>query len=203
MKGSEGRGASQSRKTAETDISMSINLDGKGEWKFDTGIPFFEHMLSHLSKHGLIDMDLQLKGDLEIDCHHSVEDTAIVLGNLIREAAGEKRGINRYGHFTLPMDEVLVTAAVDLSGRYHFAYSGPDIINEGKFGIYDAELTLEFLRKFAMHLRMNLHVVVHHGENRHHIHEGIFKALGRAMRMALETDPRRGDDYASTKGVLE
>ena len=197
------RTASLSRKTAETDISMELNLDGTGKADLSAGIPFFEHMLDHVCRHGLLDMQLQLQGDLEIDCHHSVEDAAIVFGRLLREALGDKAGIFRYGHFTLPMDEVLVGVAVDLGGRYHFSSRGSDVINEGKFGIYDAELTLEFLRKLAMNAAMNLHVVLHTGENRHHIHEGIFKALGRALRMAVQIDPGRSGQIASTKGLLE
>ncbi|MEQ9365814.1 MAG: imidazoleglycerol-phosphate dehydratase HisB [Leptospirales bacterium] len=199
----EPRTAEYARKTSETDIRMSINLDGDGRYELDTQIPFFDHMLSHISKHGLIDLDLLLRGDLEIDGHHSVEDTAIVFGTLVRQAVGNKAGIRRYGHFTLTMDEVLTTVAVDLGGRFNFTYKGPDAINVGKFNVYDAELSLEFLQKFAMNAAMNLHVNVHYGENRHHIHESVFKALGRALRMAVEFDPRMGDTIASTKGVLE
>ncbi len=182
---------------------MEIYLDGTGIYELNTGVPFFDHMLSHISKHGLIDIDLQLKGDLEIDAHHSVEDTAIVFGTLLREAIGNKAGINRYGHFTLTMDEVLTTVAIDLGGRFNFTYTGPESIKVGKFNVYDAELTNEFLQKFAMNAAMNLHVQVHYGDNRHHIHESVFKALGRALRMALEYDPRMGDRIASTKGMLE
>lgn len=191
------------RKTHETDISMDINLDGQGKSVFDTEIPFFDHMLDHISRHGLIDINLKLRGDTGIDCHHSVEDTAIVFGGLVHSALGDKKGIRRYGHFTLPMDEVLTTVAVDFGGRFHFAYKGPESVNEGKFGVYDAELTLEFLRKFAMNARMNLHVAVHYGENRHHIHESIFKAVGRALRMAVEIDERMAGEVPSTKGLLE
>ncbi len=197
------REAESSRKTNETDIQMRINLDGEGKYNFDTPIPFFEHMLSHIVKQGILDMNLKLRGDIGIDCHHSVEDTAILFGNLLRQALGTKTGIYRYGHFTLPMDEVLATVALDLSGRFSFIYHGPSTVKDGKFGIYDAELSLEFLQKFAMHAAMNLHVKVHYGENRHHIHEAIFKALGHSLRMALAWDLRRGETVASTKGVLE
>ena len=190
------------RKTAETEISLRINLDGSGRCSSNTDIPFFDHMLNHISRHGLIDIDLNLKGDIEIDCHHSVEDTALVFGQLINEALGEKRGINRYGHFTLPMDEVLTTVALDLGGRFSFKYSGPDSIKTGRFGIYDAELTLEFLEKFAMQSRMNLHVNIQYGENRHHLHESIFKALGRALKMAVAVDDRLQGSIPSTKEVL-
>lgn len=189
------------RKTNETYIKIKINLDGEGNYKFDTEIPFFEHMLSHLSKHSGIDIDLFLRGDLEIDCHHSIEDTGIVLGRLLSETLGDKKGIFRYGHFTLPMDEVLTTVAIDLSGRYHFKYTGPDLSTMGKFGIYDSELTLEFLEKFAMNAKMNLHVIVHYGKNRHHIHESIFKALGKSLKMAIQILDK--NTIPSTKGLLE
>lgn len=191
------------RKTSETDIRMVIGLDGSGKTNFDTEIPFFEHMLSHIAKHGLIDIDLYLRGDLKIDGHHSVEDTAILFGRLMHDSLGDKKGIRRYGHFTLTMDETLTTVAVDLGGRFNFTYKGPDAINVGKFGVYDAELSLEFLQKFAMNAKMNLHVLIHYGENRHHLHESVFKALGRALRMAVEFDPRAGDAVPSTKGMLE
>lgn len=181
---------------------MAIDLDGAGKGVFDTQIPFFDHMLDHVSRHGLVDINLHLRGDLGIDCHHSVEDTAIVFGGLVAQALGDKKGIRRYGHFTLTMDEVLVTVAVDLGGRFNFTYRGPSLAEHGKFGIYDAELTVEFLQKFAMHAKMNLHVLVHYGENRHHIHEAIFKAFGRALRMAVEPDVRQ-TGVPSTKGMLE
>ena len=194
--------AQNHRKTKETDIQMSIDIDGTGKYELKTDIPFFEHMLSHISKQSLIDIELKLKGDIGIDCHHSVEDTAIVFGNLIKESIGDKSGIHRYGHFTLPMDEVMVTVALDLSGRFSFVYKGSSEIKEGKFGIYDAELSLEFLQKLAMNASMNLHVHLHYGENRHHMHEAIFKCLGHALRMAICYDARRGDDIPSTKGSL-
>ncbi|MCB1156380.1 MAG: imidazoleglycerol-phosphate dehydratase HisB [Leptospiraceae bacterium] len=189
------------RKTSETDIRLKLNLRGTGKYSFDTEIPFFEHMLSHISKHGLIDLELHLRGDIGIDCHHSVEDTAILLGEMIHKSLGDKKGIFRYGHFTLPMDETLTTVALDFGGRYAFRYTGP--VLEGKFGIYDAELSLEFLQKLAMNARMNLHVLVHYGENRHHIHESIFKCLGKAIRMAVAIDSQNAEHIPSTKGVLE
>ncbi len=191
----------QTRKTAETEIHLDLNIRGSGIYKFDTKIPFFEHMLSHISKHGLIDIDLYLRGDIEIDCHHSVEDTAILMGNLIHTQLGDKKGIYRYGHFTLTMDEVLTTVALDFGGRYYFKYTGPEL--NGKFGIYDAELTLEFLQKLALNAKMNLHVLVHYGQNRHHIHESIFKALGKAMRMGFAHDVQNINSIPSTKGLLE
>lgn len=191
----------QIRKTTETEIHLDLNIRGSGIYQFDTQIPFFEHMLSHISKHGLIDMNLYLRGDIEIDCHHSVEDTAILMGNMIHNQLGDKKGIHRYGHFTLTMDEVLTTVAIDFGGRYYFKYTGPDL--DGKFGIYDAELTLEFLQKLALNAKMNLHVLVHYGQNRHHIHESIFKALGKAMRMGLSHDVQNINSIPSTKGLLE
>ncbi len=192
--------AQTERKTNETYIKLKINLDGSGNYKFDTEIPFFEHMLSHISKHSGIDIDLFLRGDIEIDCHHSVEDTAIVFGKLFYEALGDKKNIFRYGSFTLPMDETLTTVAIDLSGRFFFKYLGPDLSKMGRFGIYDSELTYEFLQKFAMHARINLHVIVHYGKNRHHIHESIFKALGKSIRIAIQSDHL---GMPSTKGILE
>ncbi|RME90927.1 MAG: imidazoleglycerol-phosphate dehydratase HisB [Candidatus Hydrogenedentota bacterium] len=190
------------RVTKETNIQIKVNLDGEGRLKGEIPIPFFEHMLSHLAKYSLFDIDLYLKGDLEIDCHHSVEDTAIVLGQAIVQALGNKEGIFRYGQRILPMDETLTTVAIDLSGRPYFHYKGPDLISMGKFGIYDSELTLEFLHKLSIHAKMNLHVLVHEGENRHHIHESIFKALGFAFREAVAIDEKRKNQIPSTKGSL-
>ncbi|ASV08831.1 imidazoleglycerol-phosphate dehydratase [Leptospira interrogans serovar Canicola] len=189
------------RKTSETEIKLEMNLRGTGQYQFDTEIPFYEHMLSHISKHGLIDLNLWLRGDIEIDCHHSVEDTAILMGTTIHKQLGDKAGIFRYGHFTLTMDEVLTTVAVDLGGRYFLKYTGPELT--GKFGIYDAELSLEFLQKLALNAKMNLHVVVHYGDNKHHVHESIFKALGKALRMAIAQDSAAAGAIPSTKGVLE
>lgn len=192
-----------SRKTKETEIDMRINLDGQGKYEFETPIPFFEHMLSHICKQAMIDMRLKLQGDIGIDCHHSVEDTAIALGRLLAQALKDKTGIFRYGHFTLAMDEVLATVALDLSGRFAFVYRGSEKIKTGRFGIYDAELSLEFLQKFAMFAGMNLHIQLHYGDNRHHIHEAVFKGLGCALRRAVSYDLRRGTELASTKGLLD
>ena len=177
MKNYKTRTASLSRKTKETSVKLSINLDGSGELTGKIPIPFFEHMLSHLSKYSLFDISLDLKGDIQIDCHHSVEDTAIVLGTAISQAIGDKQGIHRYGFFTLPMDEVLTTVALDFSGRPFFKYQGPDLVSMGKFGIFDSELTFEFLHKLSIHTKINLHTVVHYGHNRHHIHESILRHL--------------------------
>lgn len=190
------------RVTNETKIRLELNLDGEGVLKGSNPIPFFDHMLSHLMKYSLFNCDLALEGDLEIDGHHSVEDTAIVLGNAIQKALGNKKGIFRYGQRILPMDETLTTVAIDLSGRPYFRYDGPDLVSMGKFGNYDSELTLEFLHKLSIHAAMNLHVVVHNGENRHHIHESIFKALGFAFREAVALDSGRGNQIPSTKGTL-
>ena len=190
------------RVTKETDIALTLNLDGSGILSGSNPIPFFEHMLSHLAKYSLMDIHCDLKGDLQIDCHHSVEDVAIVLGQAIQQALLEKKGIYRYGSFTLPMDETLTTVAVDLSGRPYFKYTGDDLINVSKFGIYDSELTLEFLHKLSIHAAMNLHVVLHYGSNRHHIHESIFKALGFALRAAITIDEKRNNEIPSTKGIL-
>lgn len=191
----------RSRKTSETDIQLKLELRGSGQYQLDTEIPFFEHMLSHISKQSQIDMKLYLRGDIGIDCHHSVEDVGILMGSMLHEMLGDKKGINRYGHFTLPMDEVLTTVAIDLGGRHHFKYTGQKL--KGKFGIYDAELTLEFLQKFAMNTKMNLHVLVHYGENQHHIHESIFKCLGKALKMAIDINPNAKEQIPSTKGILE
>ncbi len=197
------RTATLARTTKETQISMELNLDGAGRGGFDLEIPFFQHMLDHLVKHSGFDLKLHLRGDHEVDCHHSVEDTGLVLGSLLHQAIGDRAGMSRYGHFTLPMDEVLTTVAVDLGGRFQFVCTGADHARAGKFGIYDAELSFEFLEKFAMNARMNLHVMVHYGRNLHHIHESIFKALGRALRQAVAMDPIMGNEVPSTKGVLE
>ena len=190
-----------SRKTKETEIKLEICLDGKGKLNAQLPIPFFEHMLSHFSKYSLIDINLKLNGDIGIDCHHSVEDTAIVLGQALKGALGDKKKIFRFGFFTLPMDETLCNVVVDLSGRPYFDYKGPDLVGMGKFGIYDSELTLEFLHKLSIHTAMNLHVKVEYGKNRHHIHEAIFKALGWAMRKAIAIDPAR-EGIPSTKGSI-
>lgn len=196
------RTAQIDRKTNETSISLSLNLDGQASMSGENPIPFFEHMLGHIVKYSMFDLELSLKGDIEIDCHHSVEDTAIVFGQALQQSLGNKAGIFRYGSFTLPMDEVLTTVTLDLSGRPYFKYTGEALKPMGKFGIYDSELTLEFLHKLSIHAAMNLHVQVHYGENRHHIHESIFKALGFALRQAVAIDARRANEIPSTKGSL-
>lgn len=198
----ENREAHITRETKETQIDLNLQLDGSGNLSGEIPIPFFEHMLDHLTRYSLFDLHLSLKGDLGIDCHHSVEDTAIVLGDALHQALGDKAGIVRYGSMTLPMDETLVTVAIDLSGRPYYRYSGTDLVGMGKFGIYDSELTDEFFHKLSIHAKANIHVVVHHGQNRHHIHEAIFKATGFALRQAVSYDPRRKNQIPSTKGVL-
>ncbi len=196
------RTAEIARDTKETSIKVRVDLDGKGELSGSNPLPFFEHMLDHLVRYSMIDMLFEIKGDLEIDAHHTVEDTAICLGEAITRALGEKRGIRRFGSAMLPMDEVLAMAAVDLSGRPYFHYDGPNLGQMPALGGYDSELTQEFLQKLAVHARMNLHVRILEGQNRHHIHEAIFKALGIALRNAVEPDPRRGEEIPSTKGTI-
>ncbi len=193
------RTATIHRVTAETDIKLSVDLDGRGIARIQTGIGFFEHMLAQLAKHGAMDLTVEATGDLHVDYHHTVEDVGICLGLALREALGSKEGIRRYGHFTLPMEEVLVTAAVDLSGRPFF-YLQADFPSE-KIGEFPTELVADFWYAVAAHLPCNLHILVPYGRNSHHIAEGIFKAVARALRQAVEPDPRIGD-LPSTKGVL-
>ncbi|MDH4199187.1 MAG: imidazoleglycerol-phosphate dehydratase HisB [Spirochaetia bacterium] len=196
------REAEIKRNTKETKIDIKINIDGKGIFSGKTPIPFFDHMLTHFSRYSMIDLNIQAAGDIEIDGHHTIEDTGIVLGEAIKKAVGDKRGIYRFGNAVLPMDETLVSVSVDFSGRPYFAYRGPSLSEMPGFGIYDAELTSEFLQKLSIHASLNLHVVVQYGENRHHIHEAIYKAVGLSFRQALEKDIRRGDEIPSTKGII-
>lgn len=193
------RTGSVTRQTAETNIQLEINLDGTGQSRIETGVGFFDHMLTLLSKHSLIDVHLQAQGDLEVDQHHTVEDVGICFGKALIDALGEKSGITRYGSMTLPMEETLVTAAVDLSGRTWFAF-GAKIPTE-KIGEFDSELVEVFWRAVAANALMNLHVVLHYGSNSHHIAEGIFKATGRALRQAICVDPRQ-PGVPSSKGTL-
>lgn len=193
------RTAQLRRETGETKISLALNLDGTGQSKLTTGVGFFDHMLTLLAKHSLIDLTVEAQGDLHVDPHHTVEDVGICLGKALTQALGDKAGIRRYGHFTLPMDEVLVTSAVDLSGRSYCVWQAevaPEIL-----GTFNAPLAEEFWRAVAGSGQMNLHVCCHYGRNTHHIVEGIFKATARALRMAVESDPR-GRGIPSTKGVL-
>lgn len=192
------------RKTAETEIALAIDLDDSAcgrdsAGKIGTGIGFFDHMLTLFARHSACDLTVAAKGDLHVDQHHTVEDVGICLGWAVKEALGDKAGIRRYGHFTLPMDETLVTTAVDLSGRYAFAFAAE--FPHGKIGDFDVELVEHFWQSFAASAMCNLHVLVHYGRNGHHISEGIFKSLARSLRMAMELDPR-GGGVPSTKGVI-
>jgi imidazoleglycerol-phosphate dehydratase len=187
------------RKTAETDIVLELNLDGTGTAQIATGIGFFDHMLTLLARHAAIDLTVKAAGDLHVDQHHTVEDVGICFGQALREALGDKRGIRRYGHFTLPMEETLATVAIDLSGRYFLVFQAP--IPTAKIGDFDSELVEDFWQATAANALANLHVVLHHGRNSHHIAEAIFKAAARALRMAVELDPRM-TGIPSTKGTL-
>jgi len=193
------RTASIHRKTGETDIQLSVDLDGAGIGKRSSGIGFLDHMLDLFAKHALIDLNVDARGDLHVDDHHTSEDIGIALGQAVDQALGDRAGIRRYGHFTLPMDECLVTSAVDLGGRYAFDYQAP--IGAAKIGSFDSELVEHFWQSFAANAHCNLHVLLHHGRNSHHIAEGVFKSLARSIRMATEADPR-SDAIPSTKGVL-
>jgi imidazoleglycerol-phosphate dehydratase len=193
------RTATITRKTGETDITLSLNLDGAGTSSISTGVGFFDHMLTLLSRHALMDLTVTAKGDLHVDAHHTVEDVGIVLGQALEKAVGDKKGITRYGHFTLPMDEVLAMVALDFSGRpilvTHLPFGSPLI------GTFPTELVEEFLRAVANSAKLNLHARVLVGGNAHHVAEAVFKALGRALRMAVTVDPRE-PGVPSTKGSL-
>lgn len=193
------RKATIKRTTGETDITLCINLDGQGESHLDTGVPFLTHMLTLFAKHGFFNLNVQAKGDTEVDDHHTTEDIGICLGQAFRQALGEKRGIRRYGEATVPMDEALAQVVVDLSDRPHFVLNGS--WPSQKVGTFDTELVHEFLWKFALEARINLHVNVPYGQNTHHIIEAIFKAFARALDQASLIDPRiKG--ILSTKGSL-
>ena len=194
------RSATLERKTSETEIRLTLNLDGSGVSKISTGIAFFDHMLTLFSKHGLFDLELTAKGDIEVDFHHTVEDTGILLGQAITKALGDKAGIRRYGFFYVPMDEALVRSVVDLSGRPFLAYNAPaDVPAIGS--AFSFQLVEEFLRAISVNAGMNLHVDVLAGRDAHHMAEGIFKSLARALDEATSTDPRV-QGIPSTKGVL-
>jgi imidazoleglycerol-phosphate dehydratase len=188
-----------SRVTAETEIRLRLNLDGSGEHRIETGVPFLDHMLAHVAVHTPLDLELTCKGDTHVDAHHSVEDVGIVLGQALRQALGDKAGIARYGDRVLPMDETLVLVALDFSGRPLLVYDVA--IPAATVGAFDTELVVEFLRAMATHAGLTLHVRLLAGGNSHHIIEAIFKALGRALGEAVRLDPRRGG-VPSTKGVL-
>ncbi|WP_424658349.1 imidazoleglycerol-phosphate dehydratase HisB [Desulfofundulus sp.] len=187
------------RRTGETEIRVQLNLDGTGSYQIRTGIGFLDHMLSLFTRHACLDLDLDARGDLEVDGHHTAEDTAICLGQALKEALGKKEGINRYGHALLPMDEALVLVAVDLSGRGFLAYDVS--LPSPRVGDFDTELVEEFLRALALNGEFTLHVRLLAGRNTHHIIEAIFKGLGRALKSALAIDPRT-PGVPSTKGLL-
>ena len=194
------RTAKVTRATSETDISVEINLDGTGVYDNQTGIGFFDHMLDQLARHSLIDMTIRAKGDLHIDDHHTVEDTGIALGQALTQALGDKRGIVRYGACHLPMDDAQVRCALDLSARPFLVWNVE--LPTQKIGTFDCELVREFFQAFATHGGITLHVDQLHGFNSHHITEAAFKAVARALRIAVETDPRKSDAVPSTKGTL-
>jgi len=193
------RTATIRRETGETKIALSLDLDGTGKAEIRTGVGFFDHMLTLFAKHGLFDLSVQADGDTHVDDHHTVEDVGICLGQAFREALGDKAGIVRYGSLSLPMEETLVTAAVDLSGRIWFV--DKTSFPTQKIGTFDTELVREFWQAFAANVPMNLHLVLHHGGNSHHIAEATFKATARALRQAVAHDPRQAG-VPSSKGVL-
>ena len=194
------RRATITRTTAETDITVEIDLDGTGTYDNRTGVGFFDHMLDQLARHSLIDLSVRAKGDLHIDDHHTVEDTGIALGRALSEALGDKTGIRRYGACLLPMDDALVRAALDLSGRPYLVWHVA--MPTGKIGTFDTELVREFFQAVSTHGGITLHVDALHGINSHHMAEAAFKAVARALREAVETDPRKTDAIPSTKGAL-
>jgi imidazoleglycerol-phosphate dehydratase len=199
MKNSQARTAEITRETRETQISISLNLDGTGARDISTSIPFLDHMLELFARHSLIDLKVRAKGDREVDDHHLVEDLGIVLGDCIDRALGDRRGIRRYGFFILPMDEALTRVALDLSGRPYLVYS---IKNDRDFvGQFDIRLVEEFFRSVCNQVKMNLHILNEYGDENHHIVESVFKAFARAMRMAVEHDPR-DEGIPSSKGVI-
>lgn len=192
--------ASRARTTGETDIRLELNLDGEGRATVATGVGFLDHMLTLLARHSLFDLAIEAKGDLAVDDHHTVEDVGICLGQALAAAVGEKRGIRRYGAATIPMDETLVTCAVDLGGRAAVVWKVP--IPSAKIGTFDSELAEEFWQAVARECRMNYHALLHHGSNSHHIVEAVFKASARALRAAVELDERQAGIIPSSKGVL-
>lgn len=195
------RRAEIARETSETRIRATLDLDGSGTSEIATGIGFLDHMLTALARHGMLDLTVEAQGDLHIDFHHTTEDIGIVLGQAVKKALGEKRGIRRYGHAVVPMDEALVEAAIDISGRPFLAWDVT--FARDKIGEMDTELFEEFFRAFAFNAGITLHVIQKAGSNAHHIAEGAFKALARALRAAVEPDPRAAGAIPSTKGVLE
>lgn len=194
------RTASVSRTTKETDVQVSLNLDGQGRCVASTGVPFLDHMLDQISSHGLIDLEVRSVGDIQIDDHHSNEDVGITLGMALAQAVGDRKGITRFGHFVAPLDEALVQVALDFSGRPHLSY-GLEIPTQ-RVGTYDTQLVREFFVAVVNHAQITLHIRQLDGINSHHIIEATFKAFARALRMAVEVDPRRAHAIPSSKGVL-
>jgi imidazoleglycerol-phosphate dehydratase len=194
------RKASVTRDTLETKIQVSVNLDGGGRGQFATGVPFLEHMLDQIARHGMIDLDIACQGDIHIDDHHTVEDIGITLGKAIAQAAGDKKGMTRYGHSYVPLDEALSRVVVDFSGRPGLVMNVP--FTQKRIGNFDTELFYEFFQGFVNHALVTLHIDCLRGQNAHHQVETIFKAFGRALRMALTPDPRMAGTMPSTKGVL-
>jgi imidazoleglycerol-phosphate dehydratase len=194
------RQARVERKTKETDIVVHLNIDGTGASKIQTGIPFFSHMLEAWSRHGLMDLSVDAHGDLDVDLHHTVEDVGIVLGKALREVVGDRKGIVRYGSAVIPMDEALVSSAIDLSGRPFIVFNVP--LTRARIANFDLDLLKDFFRAFAFNAELNLHVNLHYGENLHHIAEAVFKAVGRAVAQATRLDARITGVVPSTKGSL-
>ena len=188
------------RNTSETQIRVAINLDGSGQQKLNTGVPFLDHMLDQIARHGLIDLDVEAKGDLHIDAHHTVEDVGITLGQAFAKAVGDKKGIRRYGHAYVPLDEALSRVVIDFSGRPGLEFNVP--FTRSMIGAFDVDLTSEFFHGFVNHALVTLHIDNLRGVNAHHQCETVFKAFGRALRMAVETDPRSEGVIPSTKGSL-
>ena len=194
------RVASVNRDTLETQISVTVNLDGSGQAKFNTGVPFLEHMMDQISRHGLVDLDITCNGDTEIDDHHSVEDIGITLGQAVARALGDKKGICRYGHAYVPLDEALSRVVMDFSGRPGLIMNVP--FTQKRIGQFDTELFWEFFQGLVNHAQLTLHIDCLRGSNAHHQIETVFKAFGRALRMAITLDPRMADIMPSTKGTL-
>jgi imidazoleglycerol-phosphate dehydratase len=188
------------RDTSETKIRVALNLDGTGQQKLDTGVPFLDHMLDQIARHGLIDLDISAKGDLHIDAHHTVEDVGITLGQALAQAIGDKKGIRRYGHAYVPLDEALSRVVIDFSGRPGLTFNVP--FTRAMIGQFDVDLTHEFFQGFVNHALVTLHIDNLRGDNAHHQCETVFKAFGRALRMASELDPRAAGTIPSTKGSL-
>lgn len=193
------RTATIARDTRETQIRLELNLDGSGQGSWQTGVGFLDHMLELFARHGAFDLKVEAKGDLHVDQHHTVEDVGICLGQAVKQALGDKKGIRRYGHFTLPMEETLATTAIDLSGRYYLIFQAA--FDSPKIGDFDTELVEDFWQAFAANSLCNLHILIHYGRNSHHKSEAIFKSAARALRMAVESDPRM-TGVPSTKGTL-